>query len=292
VFGGEHDSRVPISNNFIVYDLNSSKWSSIENKGNLSSIPCSRVAHSSCLINDKIYIFGGRVGVGMGEGSLNDLYEFDTSSNNWKLLDDGKSINSPVARSYHAMTSLSNRIFLFGGCGENRLNDFYSFDISKNEWSRLAQDERIAPRGGSSICSYKSNGQEYIYLVGGFCGHELNDCFVYNVQNNSWSKATNLPLGLSVFALTSVDDGKFAGSRLILHGGEIGPSTEGHKSAGEFSNDTYLFDGDNWSKVEAENKPVPRAWHAGTYSNGKFYAYGGLLENSERNGELFELAFE
>ena len=289
IFGGEHDSRIPINNCFSVFDLKGLKWSTIENKADSFNIPCSRVAHTSCLINDKIYIFGGRTGVGMGDGAFNDLYEFDTSNNQWKLIDDGKSENAPLARSYHAMTSLNNRIFIFGGCAKDRLNDFYSFDLSKKEWKRLVHDDRIKPRGGSAICAYKSNidSQEYIYLIGGFCGKELDDCFVYNVKDNNWSQIANLPIGLSVFASATVDDNKEF--RLIVQGGEIGPSKDGHKVAGEFSNSTFVYNGENWQKVETAKTPIPHAWHAGTYSEGKFYVYGGMLENSDRSGELFEL---
>ena len=78
---------------------------------------------------------------------------------------------------------------------------------------------------------------------------------------------------------------------MILHGGEIGPSAEGHKSAGEFSNDTFIFNGEKWIKVESQNTPTARAWHAGTYGDGKFYIYGGLLENSDRLAELLSLEF-
>jgi N-acetylneuraminic acid mutarotase len=289
IYGGEHDPRIPISNNFFVYDLKESKWSKIENIGDQK--PCSRVGHTSCVLSNKIYIFGGRVGVGMGEGSLSDLYEFDTLTYNWKLLDDGKSKNAPISRSYHAMTSLSDRLFVFGGCSEGRLNDFYCFDLIKNEWNRLPQDDRISPRGGSAICSYKSNtdGQEYVYVIGGFNGKEIDDCFVYNVQNSTWSQIASLPKGLSVFASAIVNDNKEF--RLIVHGGEIGPSNEGHKSAGEFSSDTLLFDGEKWIKVESQNAPIPRAWHAGTYGDGNFYIYGGMLENSDRIAELFSLEF-
>lgn len=291
VFGGEHDSRIPISNNFIVYDLKESKWSTIENKGDPMNVPSRRVAHSSCFLNNKIYIFGGRVGIGMGEGSFNDLYEFDTLTHNWKLLNDGKSEDSPLARSYHAMTSLNNRLYVFGGCAKNRLNDLHCYDLTKNKWNSLAQDERIAARGGSSICSYKNkdDGQEYIYVIGGFSGKEQDDCFVYNVQNNSWSQIASLPKGLSVFASASVDGNN--DFRLIVHGGEIGPSKEGHKSAGEFSSDTFVYNGENWIKIESENTPIPRAWHAGNYSDGKFYIYGGMLENSDRAADLLALEF-
>jgi len=297
IFGGEHEPRKPIDNKILKIDLETKKFEYVEGKSGDKHVPCPRVAHSASFINEKLYIFGGRVGIGMDEGALNDLYEFNTATNEWKLLDDGVSKANdqrPAARSYHAMTSLDEKLYIFGGCTESRLNDFFSYDTVKAEWKKLAQDELIKPRGGSAICSYKNEAtnEACIYLFGGFCGHELSDCFKYSIEENSWSQISGLPSGLSVFASASLNQ---PNARIIVHGGEIDPSTQGHTAAGEFTADTILFDGEAWSKVKIENEevmPSSRGWHAGSSGSGKFFVYGGNLENNARTNELWQLELQ
>jgi N-acetylneuraminic acid mutarotase len=229
----------------------------------------------------------------MGSGSFNDLYEFNTDTLCWSLLDDGTSDSAPEQRSYHAMTSTDDEhIYVFGGCGATRLADFHRFDKSTAKWTKLAVDSRIEPRGGAALCSYKEKqtGKQLIYCIGGFCGRELDNCFSYNVDDDKWSQVEpGLPVGLSVFALSASDHDRV---RMVLHGGEIGPSRGGHELAGQFSDATYIYDGDMWSKIEFEQNdsvlPCARAWHASSYANGHFYIYGGLDQNNVRLCDLYE----
>jgi N-acetylneuraminic acid mutarotase len=147
VFGGEHNPRIPINNHLLVYDLKSNKWEYIEsNNNNLKP----RLGHASCQNGDKLFLFGGRTGFEMGESSLNDLFVFDIKENIWTELK--KSNDSdvwPEARSYHTMTSLKNKLYLFGGCSANqsRLNDLYEYDLNENKWKHLNNDEKIVARG-------------------------------------------------------------------------------------------------------------------------------------------------
>lgn len=131
-----------------------------------------------------------------------------------------------------------------------------------------------------------------MYVVGGFCGRELDDCWKFDLNRKEWIQIENLPRHLSVFACESVFDKQ--NLRLILHGGEVDPSTLGHNGAGEFSKSTYIYDGQCWSLLEFSDedfKPSTRGWHAGAYSNGSFYIYGGNLENNKRTNELWQLKF-
>ena len=110
-----------------------------------------------------------------------------------------------------------------------------------------------------------------------------------------WTQLANLPRHLSVFAsATALNDSNQI--RLIVHGGEVDPSTLGHEGAGEFSQTTYIFDGQKWSMLDFDeneaNRPASRGWHSGAYSNdGCFYIYGGNLENNQRTNELWQLKF-
>ncbi len=83
-------------------------------------------------------------------------------------------------------------------------------------------------QGGSNLCAYENGTERGLYLVGGFCGRELDDCYHYNIDENKWTQIESLPRKLSVFACSAVDDKSYDGKlRLILHGGEVDPSTLG-----------------------------------------------------------------
>jgi hypothetical protein len=291
VFGGEHQPRTPIDSNFVMYDLQSKSWST--NELSNGDVPEARVGHSACSLGDFIYIFGGRNGVDLGENSLNDLYSFDTINNKWTLLCDGKLDGCPEKRSYHTMAGLGNKIYVFGGCSVNhgRLNDLHEFNLETKQWTRLPTNDSILPRGGTSLCSYENADEKCLYVIGGFAGMELDDCYKFNLIDKSWSSIQNLPRKLSVFALASV---KNSTTRLILHGGEVDPSTLGHNGAGEFTKETFLFDGTQWnaaSKQVLNSGPTSRGWHSGCSDhNGNFYIYGGNLEDNKRSDELWCLA--
>lgn len=287
-FSGENEPRKPINNDLLCVDP--VKSTSTYFKGDES--PCARVGHASCSIGNKIYIFGGRTGVEMIETSLGDLHEFDCQNHKWSFIGDNLP-NQPCKRSFHAMCSLENMIYLFGGCADDRLNDLYSFDVTKKEWKFLGKDDRISVRGGPGLTSFYNNstGEKCLYLFGGYCGHELNDCWKFDLSNNVWSKQANLPQGLSVFACSGISN--HPSLKAVLHGGEVEPSKSGHAAVGEFSDVTYAFDGEKWLELLVDNstKPSSRGWHSGCYENGKFYIFGGSLENNERTSELWELEF-
>ena len=290
VFGGEHEPRRPIDSNFLVYDLQSQKWSNLEPAKN-SPIPPSRLGHSACVVGNHIYIFGGRTGIDEKETSLNDLYSYDTLTNAWTLVNDGELAGSPEKTSYQTMTSLGRKLYVFGGCfdAHGRLNKLYEFDIDSGKWTQLPSDERIVGRGGSVLVSYQNESESCLYVIAGFAGYELDDCFKFNLATKEWSMIEKLPRKLSVFACNSVSLGSF---RLALHGGEVDPSTLGHKGAGEFTNETFLFDGSGWHTLDVEkNVTSTRGWHHGCSGGAdRFYVYGGNLENNERTNELWCLS--
>ncbi|CAF1083398.1 unnamed protein product [Brachionus calyciflorus] len=279
IFGGEYIPRNPIDNNLLVLDTVSNEWSSLADP----SAPIARMGHSSCSVGDNLYIFGGRTGVEMGETSLNDLHSFNTFTKKWSLIhSDTDSEVYPSRRSYHTMTSQGNKLYIFGGCSvkAGRLNDLYEFDIGSQKWTKLPSDESIVARGGACLVSR----DQCLYLIGGFCGHELDECFMFDLRENKWTQIESLPRKLSVFACSSINSENV---QLVLHGGEVDPSTMGHNGAGEFSSDTYVYDGKQWKYIDLVEKPSSRGWHSSCSDENKFYIYGGNLENNERTDELW-----
>jgi len=103
LFGGENIPRNPIDegNNVYLLDIDNNKWDCIETNDS----PPIRLAHGQCVIDNKIYIFGGRQGVQMGEGALSDLYYYDVTKNQWNGPIETKGM-VPEIRSFHKIIAI------------------------------------------------------------------------------------------------------------------------------------------------------------------------------------------
>jgi N-acetylneuraminic acid mutarotase len=188
VFGGEHDPRQPINNNVLTFDLKSSEWNVADDTNANGLKPLARLGHSSCVVNDSLYIFGGRTGVEMGENSLSDLWAYSAVQDCWvELKKSSENAVWPEARSFHAMASLKNKLFVFGGCSANhgRLNDLYEYDLGENKWTRLDSQDEIVARGE--------------YFLGGF-----KISFVYHLCPLLFDKKLPCNFEISVYFLLKI----------------------------------------------------------------------------------------
>lgn len=168
IFGGEERPREPVSNDIHVFTLPSSgvleadyKVITPQASPDGGQIPPPRVGHTANVIDDRIYIFGGRGGKSMQpldeEGRL---WVFDTKLMDWNFLDPRKGSSYPEARSYHASTATqgpsngehdqakapsaprapntSGTIFIHGGCPPSgRVADVWAFDVLTRTWSKF-----------------------------------------------------------------------------------------------------------------------------------------------------------
>lgn len=70
-------------------NLETFKWVDVKPKNN--EIFTARTGHCSCIVNNKIYVFGGTSKINSNEGEnlrKNDLFSFDLSSHKWICIDD------------------------------------------------------------------------------------------------------------------------------------------------------------------------------------------------------------
>jgi hypothetical protein len=123
------------------------------------------------------------------------------------------------------------------------------------------------------------------------------------IANGEWTRIASLPRKLSVFACSALNTSfvSQASWHLVLHGGEVDPSTSGHSGAGEFSSQTFAFDGNDWQLISThwtegcdEAKPSSRGWHVSAFdpTTNTFFVHGGNLENNIRTNELWTLSAE
>jgi hypothetical protein len=105
IFGGGVSGFNAIDDTSIwIFDLING-WSSISTPG-----PCARQGHSLVAIGASIYMFGGM----NGSVSFDDVWKFDTSSNEWSKV--ATSGEGPMARSGHVACLIDEtRIAVYGG---------------------------------------------------------------------------------------------------------------------------------------------------------------------------------
>ncbi|KAF9076091.1 hypothetical protein BDP27DRAFT_1284823 [Rhodocollybia butyracea] len=89
------------------FDLTTRKWSELTCIG---FIPAPREGHAAALVDDVIYVFGGR---GVDGKDLNDLAAFKLSNQRWYMFQNMGP--APSGRSGHAMASIGTRVFVLGG---------------------------------------------------------------------------------------------------------------------------------------------------------------------------------
>lgn len=286
VFGGEFTPRVPVDNELHVFNLQTHTWSTPPTTG---QIPSPRVGVTMTSIGTTIYIFGGR---DASHKELDEFYSFDTLTDEWTLLPSG-----PPHRSYHSMTSDEGRVYVFGGCGmDGRRNDLWAYDVARREWTDLPSPGKAClPRGGPGLVA--AGGK--VWVVYGFSGEELDDVHSFDLGSNTWAQVETTgdkPSPRSVFCTTRVGNGKY----VVVYGGEVDPSDQGHLGAGSFSREVFVFDseGCEWRRldefVDGVDHPGPRGWCAfdGAMIGGEdgLLVYGGNSPTNDRLGDIYFFA--
>eukprot|EP01080_Neovahlkampfia_damariscottae_P006507 gene6507-10515_t len=123
----------------------------------VGSIPKNRYGHSSHLINDKLYIFGGYIND--IKKTTNESHELLLTTLEWKKLVDVESLfeginpfsksNSsdklqeirgclPSTRCWHSSTVYDNSFVVMGGCGDYEyFNDIYKYQYNFQKWLKM-----------------------------------------------------------------------------------------------------------------------------------------------------------
>ncbi|CAN1156072.1 Protein MAIN-LIKE 2 [Linum perenne] len=283
-FGGEFAPRVPVDNNIYAFDLKTLTWSSPESTGD---VPPPRVGVTMAAVGTTIYVFGGR---DTEHNELNELYSFDTVTNQWTLLSSGDA--GPPHRSYHSTASDDRHVYVFGGCGvAGRLNDLWAYDVVDKKWVGYpSPGDSCKGRGGPGLAV----AQGKIWVVYGFAGMEVDDVHCYDPAQKKWAQVETKgekPTARSVFSTLGI------GKYIVISGGEVDPSDLGHMGAGKFTGEAYALDTEtlSWKRlddgVSSESHPGPRGWCA--YAAGELegqkglLVYGGNSPSNDRLGDMF-----
>eukprot|EP00898_Chlorokybus_atmophyticus_P007727 jgi/Chlat1/7956/Chrsp69S09183 len=206
VFGGEDAPRRPIDN-VSVHALDLSSSSSSSSSLSWSAVPVQSgpppppvLGHAATAVGTRVFVFGGRRGGALGKGQESEaLYAFDLATGEWSQP--STSGTPPEARSYHCMTTIDNRVYVFGGCGNSgRLADIHCLDTDTMMWTRLSpKGDSPAPigRGGSTLVGFRkqsgghdddNNSGDLLYVLYGFCGKQLGDTWVFDTSTRQWEE--------------------------------------------------------------------------------------------------------
>ena len=299
VFGGENVPREPVKNDTHLFDLPTGVWTRVAS----STAPSARLGHIAVSTSPtRMFLHGGRSQVNESS-TLGDMYSFDVPTGSWHLEQPiGK---APASRNYHAScTTGNNTLYIFGGCGnDGRLADLWRYDVRSGTWDELPHST-MAGRGGAGLVAV--NDTE-LYVVGGFTGAESGDVYRFDIAQNQWEaleikqppednahgrsftprsvfgKATHAPQSCCAHS-----------GNIIIFGGEVDPSDQGHAGAGLFDNTTFCLDTKEraWNVLindDTATGPSPRGWAASCGCDQGILVHGGIDTTNTRLGDFFIL---
>ncbi|CAB4385365.1 unnamed protein product [Rhizophagus irregularis] len=185
-----------------------------------SYIPVGRIGHSSILIGNKIYYFGGITDVG---ASLNDVFYLDLSqpfnvaNPPWIKITD-----IPFGSSWGSVAldnSNNTEVYLFGGITDdvNTQKDsfksfVYKFNINSLSWN-IPAVSGIAPSRRIEMKAISDNsGKIYIFggaanlLVGAQTRTFFSDMIIFDIADSSWSINTAVN-GRATYSATLLSNG-------------------------------------------------------------------------------------
>ncbi|MFA5859295.1 MAG: kelch repeat-containing protein, partial [Elusimicrobiota bacterium] len=225
------------------YDINLNIW---VNK-NPSSVPSGQrgVKLVYDTENKKFVTFGGY----NGTAQLQDTYVYDDVQNSWTNMNPS---TKPSIREYYSMVydSYNEKTLLFGGWeGVNRYNDTWAYDYAVNTWTGLNPGGSLPPvRYGQSMV-YDSNNRQVILFGGSGDSGYLDDTWIYNYGNNTWTQKFPINKPSARYEHSMVYDP--VNKRVLLFGG--------YGSSG-YLKDTWYYDvsGNQWYELNPSSSPQQR----------------------------------
>lgn len=198
---------------------------------------------------------------------------------------------NPSERNSHCMLyeESKNKIFIFGGgCKDYLLNDFWEYDLSRNEYQKLQiynLEALIQPRELFGMIYYENK----IFIFGGRLMDEIDkNSYIIDLENKSVKLGGKLPYGLCAFAYTKI---KYENeSYIVLYGGTDGNMFSNNFFVYNFKDDTFKKSNYIINKDLVNNDPnfsvfLGRISAMMTYDEkgGNIIIYGGSAVDKEWN---------
>ncbi len=207
----------------------------------------------------QVVMFGG----GDESGYLNDTWVWDGT--NWIQK---SPLTKPSPRSGHAMVYdvARGQVVMFGGSDQSGFlnNDTWVWDGTN--WIQKSPANSPTPRFAHAMAYDAARGQTVMF--GGVDSSYAGDTWVWDGTNWTQKSPANSPTPR--FGPAMAYDA--ARGKVMLFGGNDGRS-------GGSLNDTWVWNGSDWTRQEPVHSPVGRTHHSMAYdaARGQVLLFGGLL---------------
>ena len=226
------------------------------------ALPSTVSRHSSAVIGDCVYIFGGSNGT-----MASNTVCFNTTT--------GQVTTKKALATrdyYYTADTVGDYAYLIGGNGSgtgNKATNNYRYDPLSDSFT----SQQALPSGRANHASAAVNNS--IYILGGMSNSTTynNTNLCYTPGSNSWTTKNVLPAAISYGAAAAV------GNKIYLIGGRT--------SSSNYVASTYCYDTitDSWTTLA--NLPVQSYGHKCCAVNGKVYMVGGCHSTTYRSTTFY-----
>jgi hypothetical protein len=255
LFGG-YDGRGNLLSDTWVWD--GTNWTQKSPLNSPGAVAFHAMAYDAA--HGQVVLFGG--------SNFSSNYPSDTwvwDGTNWTRK---TPLNSPAPRGNHAMAydTAHGQVVLFGGEDffSDYLNDTWAWDGTN--WTQKSPLNSPTPLGGHAMAYDAARGQ--VVLFGGHDarGNLLGNTWVWDGTNWTQETPLNSPAP-RVFHAMAYDTAR---GQAVLFGG-----IDSLRS--QYFNDTWVWDGTNWTWNSPLNSPTPRIFQAMAYdaAHGQAVLFGG-----------------
>jgi galactose oxidase-like protein/HYR domain-containing protein len=182
----------------------------------------------------------------------------DNNSHTWEWNGAGwvqrTTANAPSPRVWTSMVFDAARGVMVLFDGSSRLGDTWTYD--GNDWTKMSPLNSPSPRYGTSMAF--DSARKVVVLFGGWNGPRLNDTWEWDGSN--WTQRTPANSPSPRFFHTMAYDAS-VGATVMFGGDHVQPFFLGPE------NDTWMWDGTNWTRDWTAAAPSPRAGQSMAYQS-------------------------
>ncbi len=225
----------------------------------------------------RMVVFGGR----SASGDLNDIWEFDLTTNSWQALmpTDGPT-PTPRRTAGSAYDPANHQMLIWMGQGSGLYNDVWAFDLSQETWTEFSPpDPKPNTRYGVAGIFDPLAG-EVVNFAGFTSNGRFDDTWRFNPAIPEWrdvTPASGSPLRRCLHS-ASYDS---RDHRMIMYGGT--------NSGG--LNDIWAFDlnQDTWIELTPADSPEGRFFPTNIYDsrNHRALIFGGFVRSGSRTNDVW-----
>eukprot|EP01089_Gocevia_fonbrunei_P017650 TRINITY_DN5790_c0_g1_i1.p1 TRINITY_DN5790_c0_g1~~TRINITY_DN5790_c0_g1_i1.p1 ORF type:complete len:272 (+),score=57.09 TRINITY_DN5790_c0_g1_i1:100-915(+) len=137
--------------------------------------------HTTILYHDELFVFGGK-----SNGYWNDIWKYNTSTQEWTKETIDSSSKAPFKRYGHSAVVFDEHMWIFGGFDSESwtCDDLWKYSFEEHKWTQTKKDSKTHPPPRfhhSAVVDYE---QKKMFIFGG-CGESkspLNDMWSYDLS--------------------------------------------------------------------------------------------------------------